>query len=52
MDTSASVKVEATRVKNWTDREYRYKRTDYFDAIRSGDMSFSKIPTDASKKIS
>ena len=51
MDTSASVKVEATRVKNWTDREYRYKRTDYFDAIRSGDMSFSKIPTDASKKF-
>lgn len=51
MYVDARIDVEATKTKTWSDSSYRYKKTDYYDALRAGNMSFSKIPTDASKKF-
>ena len=48
----AKINVEAENVKEWLDKNYRYRRIDYFDALRAGNMSFNMIPTDASKKFS
>lgn len=51
INSSASIEVEATRSKTWNEGNYRYKKTDYFEATRAGKMSFNMIPTDASKKF-
>ena len=51
MDVDARIDVEATKTKTWTSGNYRYKQTDYYNVLRAGNMSFDKIPTDASKKF-
>ena len=51
MYVDAKIDVEATKTKTWTMGNYRYKQTDYYNVLRAGNMSFDKIPTDASKKF-
>ena len=51
VDVAARIHVDATKVKSWSDRNYRYTQTDYFDVLREGRMSFNQIPTDASAKF-
>lgn len=51
MYVDARIDVEATRTKTWSDRNYRYKQTDYYNVLRAGNMTFDMIPTDASKKF-
>lgn len=51
IDVSAKINVQATRLKIWSDRNYRYTRTDYYDVLREGNMSCKMVPTDASKKF-
>lgn len=51
VDVAARINVEATRRKVWSDHNYRYTKTDFFDVLREGRMSFSNIPADASKKF-
>lgn len=48
IDVSARIHVDATKVTSWSDRNYSYTQTDYFDIVREGRMSFNQIPTDAS----
>lgn len=52
IDVTARINVQATRLTTWSDRDYRYTRTDYYDVLRDGNMSFKMVPTDASKKFS
>lgn len=51
VDVAARINVEATKRKVWSDSQYRYTKTDFFDVLREGRMSFSNIPADASKKF-
>ena len=51
IDVSARIHVDATKVTSWSDRNYSYTQTDYFDVVREGRMSFNQIPTDASTKF-
>ncbi|MCR5208347.1 MAG: hypothetical protein K6C14_07735 [Eubacterium sp.] len=50
-DISAAVQYDATRVRTWSDSNYRYTETSHFDVYREGDMSFANIPVDGSTKM-
>ena len=50
-DAKASVNYSATRTTTWSDKKYRYTKTDHFDIYRSGTMSFANIPVDGSTKM-
>lgn len=48
---NGSVTYEATRTRTWSDSNYEYTETSYFDILRNGNASFSAIPVDGSKKM-
>jgi len=50
-DASANVTFKATKTTHWSDKKYRYTKTDYYDVFRSGNMSFKNIPVDGSSKM-
>jgi DNA-directed RNA polymerase subunit RPC12/RpoP len=50
-DATANVNFKATRTTHWSDKKYRYTKTDYFDVFRSGNMRFQNIPVDGSSKM-
>jgi len=41
----------ATRVKTWSDRQFRYTKTDHFQLRRAGEAAFTQIPVDACSKM-
>ncbi len=48
---SGSVNFKATKVRRWSDSDYNYTRTEHFNILRAGSISFDKIPVDASTKM-
>ncbi len=42
----------ATKVNRWSDSNYNYVHTKYYEVSRSGQLGFNKIPVDASTKMS
>lgn len=50
-DASADMRYKATRIRSWSDRNYRYVETSYYSVSRSGTLSFEHIPADGSQKI-
>ncbi|HOB19594.1 MAG TPA: DNA helicase PriA [Candidatus Atribacteria bacterium] len=42
---------EATRVRTWTQGNYRITQTQYYRVARAGRIEYDKIPVDASKKL-
>jgi predicted RNA-binding Zn-ribbon protein involved in translation (DUF1610 family) len=50
-DTDGTVRYRGTRVRTWSDQNYRYTKTDHYSIHRKGQMSFEKIPVDSSKKM-
>lgn len=51
MDVFEQINVNAIKETKWSDSYFYYTRKDYYKVYRAGDMSFCKIPTDASKKF-
>lgn len=51
-DVNGSVNYEATRIRKWHDTSYDYTETSVFNVQRDGNVSFSSIPVDGSKKMS
>lgn len=49
--TSASARYHGTRIRTYSDANYVYTETKHYALIRSGTMSFEKIPVDASSKM-
>lgn len=47
----ASCSYTGTRVRTWSDKNYDYTETSFFDIYRQGSMSFSNIPVDGSSKM-
>lgn len=41
-------KAEGTKVRTWSDSQYRYTETSYYDVVRDFDANFDKVPVDAS----
>ena len=41
----------AEKMRSWSDSNYRYTETSYFNCYRSGNMDFANIPVDGSTKM-
>lgn len=50
-DADASLSFKATRVTCWSDRNYDYTKTDYYQVLRAGKIGFDRVPVDGSKKM-
>ena len=50
-DVSANIRYKATRVHTWSDSNYTYTRTSFYNLLRAGTMSFDNVPVDASSKM-
>lgn len=50
-DAQADMRYKATRVRNWSDRNYYYTETNYFSVVRSGSIGFQRVPVDGSSKL-
>jgi hypothetical protein len=42
---------KATKVKVWSDSNYRYTKTDFYSVTRAGGLGFEKISVDGSEKM-
>ena len=50
-DADAHVRYKATRVRHWSDSQYRYTETRYFSVTRAGGIGFDNVPVDGSTKM-
>lgn len=50
-NVNAAVQYNATKVRHWSDSNYEYTETSYYDVFRSGSMAFENIPVDGSSKM-
>ncbi len=50
-DTTSKTRYRGTRISHWSDSEYIYTKTSYFSLIRGGNLNFTHIPVDGSKKM-
>ncbi len=48
---AGSVQYRATKVRTWSDSDYNYTHTSFFDVVRAGNIAFDSIPADASSKM-
>lgn len=50
-DAVTDVKYSAKKVRTWSDSNYDYVETSYFNIFRSGSISFDDVPVDGSTKM-
>lgn len=50
-DADATIRYRATKIRAWSDRNYNYTETSYFNVTRAGTLSFERVPVDGSSKI-
>lgn len=50
-DVDANISYEATRVRTWSDDDYDYTETSYYDVQRGGDIGYADVPVDASSSM-
>ena len=50
-DAEGYVRYKATRVRVWSDSNYRYTETSHFAVVRAGGLGFENVPVDGSSKI-
>ena len=50
-DAIGNASYKAKKIKKWSDENYEYTETSYFDVYRSGNISFDNIPVDGSTKM-
>ena len=43
-----SLDSKATRVSSWTTGDYHYTKTDYYELLRDGEVSYIRVPVDGS----
>lgn len=51
LHTDAELNATCTKVRTYTKGEYIYTETQYFNVYRNADLSYLKIPVDASEKM-
>ena len=49
--SSGGVNVDARRVRSWRSGDYLYTKTDYYDVVREGSLTFVKVPNDGAIKF-
>ena len=45
------MRYKATRIRSWSDSNYRYTETSYYTVVRAGEIGFENVPVDGSTKI-
>ncbi len=50
-DADAYVRYKATRVRTWSDSNYRYTETSHYSVSRAGGIGFENVPVDGSTKM-
>ena len=50
-DADVDMSFRGTRTHAWSDRMYNYTKTDHYMILRSGDISFEKIPVNGSTRM-
>lgn len=50
-DADAALSFKATKVTCWSDRDFDYTKTDYYQLLRSGKIAFDRVPVDGSTKM-
>lgn len=50
-DVDGEVNYEATTVRHWSDSNYDYTETSYYDVYRAGSIAFDKVPIDGSSQM-
>ncbi len=50
-DVDADMSFNASRVRTWSDRNYRYTETRYYRLYRNGSVRFECVPVDSSTKM-
>ena len=50
-DADAYVRYRATRIRHWSDSQYRYTETSYYSVTRAGGIGFVNVPVDGSTKM-
>ncbi len=50
-DADGYVRYKATRIRAWSDSNYRYTETSYYTVVRAGEIGFENVPVDGSTKI-
>lgn len=48
---AADIRCEGTRTQFWSDANYIYTRTSFYDIARSGTLSFDAVPVDGSSQM-
>ena len=51
VNVSGTVSAKATKVSSWSVGDTRYTKTDYYNVVRSGDMSYRRVPVDGSTRF-
>ena len=50
-DVRANMRYKATRVRTWSDSDYRYTETSFFSVQRNGTIGFERVPVDGSTQM-
>lgn len=50
-DADVNITFEATREKKWSDSDYDYTETSYYNVLRAGTAGYENIPVDGSSKM-
>ena len=50
-NANGTIQGDATKVRTWTQGDYRYTQTKYYTFLRTGCAGYNQIPVDASKKL-
>ncbi len=50
-EAEGEARYRGTKVRVWSDSEYTYTETSFYDLFRGGEMSFEKIPVDGSTQM-
>ena len=50
-DSHGDITYRATRIRTWSDSEYRYVETEYYALYREGDIRFESVPVDGSSQM-
>lgn len=48
---SADIRCEGTKKQVWSDADYNYTRTSYYDIARAGTLEFDAVPVDGSSQM-
>jgi len=50
-EVNANMRYNATKIRRWSDSRYNYTETKTFSVVRQGELTFDKVPVDASAKL-